>query len=1026
MPEIYLTPASISYLTQLILVLIITTYLIGRAARNHEQLSPQDGYLLAIFASLTLLSLLFFLEFALLPFQRSIAFNLQNTAVAILMATLIQFAYHFPALQARQKLERRAVFFISGLYILWEMGWALHLETLLLAYGHVTYRPNYLQYVMILEFAWAVFVFARNTIRHWELPAIRNFAIILLIPLAVAVLTNYQNADKTITFLFPILSSTGLPLTIFLFAINYLSSQPDRVSFVVKISGIVLTSVLAVFGAISWLITAPYADKYISPIMALEGHTLHFHPEDNGGYMAEEIPFHWEDDMGERAPYPAINQVTGYDFDFPFFGQPYQQIFVSGIGGIGLGKMFYETDFQANFTSIPTLFPLLVCKGPSNDPAHGEYVRIEPGKAVITWHQLTSCAYSPVSEIATYTYQAVLYRDGSFHFSYKGLPDLKFHTDTQPDTTAWAIGIKTAQPSPGTTDFSNLPLRIGPQGAIHDEYRSFRLYIHQFLLPVAVAVLASSLAVLLVAALVLNYGLARPLNALLEGVQNFEKGGRGTTIPVQSNDEIGYLTQAFNRVGGELNDLIENLEQQVAERTCELVTANEQLRTEMNARLATQEQVLAQQRVVAMLEEREHLARDLHDGIGQVLGFLNVQAQGANDAVLDGEKELASHLLARMAEVAQEAHDDVRGYILGLKQNTPPNFFSLLEQYCQHLQQNFGFRVSLNLPDELPSRLADYAIETQLLYIIREALSNAHTHSGQQEASVIIGFDEQRVQAVIVDHGRGFGQQGKSGHFGLGMMCERAQAAGGDLQIESSPGAGTRITLSLPRQPGATSIAGRRILLVDDHPLFLEGMTNLVTGRGMTVVATASDGLEAHEKALRLRPDVILMDIEMPNCDGLEATRRIKADMPDAKIVMLTVSGEEHHLFESLQNGASGYLLKNLSAAELTTLLVELLRGEISLSPGLAHKMLDAFSRRQSLPAQPPGLRTQKEPQPDVLSARQVEILRLVAQGETYKEIAIQLGLAEVTIKYHMGEILARLHLHSRRDAVDYYQHHSQ
>jgi DNA-binding NarL/FixJ family response regulator len=209
---------------------------------------------------------------------------------------------------------------------------------------------------------------------------------------------------------------------------------------------------------------------------------------------------------------------------------------------------------------------------------------------------------------------------------------------------------------------------------------------------------------------------------------------------------------------------------------------------------------------------------------------------------------------------------------------------------------------------------------------------------------------------------------------------------------------------------------------VDDHPLFLEGMTNLMAGRGMTVVGTASDGLEALEKARELHPEVILMDIEMPRCDGLEATRRIKAEMPEVKVVMLTVSGEERHLFEALLSGASGYLLKSLDATELTCLLEELLRGEISISPSLANKMLEAFTRHKAPPAQPPGVHPPKEPEPGYLNDRQMETLRLVAQGMGYKVVAEKLGVTEVTIKYRMGEILTRLHLNSKREAVRYFQ----
>jgi two-component system NarL family response regulator len=203
-------------------------------------------------------------------------------------------------------------------------------------------------------------------------------------------------------------------------------------------------------------------------------------------------------------------------------------------------------------------------------------------------------------------------------------------------------------------------------------------------------------------------------------------------------------------------------------------------------------------------------------------------------------------------------------------------------------------------------------------------------------------------------------------------------------------------------------------------------MSNLVAVRGMVVVGAAHNGLEALSKARELHPDVILMDIEMPICNGLEATRLIKAELPEVKVVMLTVSGEERHLFEALQNGASGYLLKSLDATELTTLLDELLRGEVSLSPSLANKMLEAFTRHKSPPAQAPGIHPEQEQKPTrvpaELSERQMEILRLVSQGNTYKEVAIELGVAEVTVKYHMGEILTRLQLNSKREAVLYFQ----
>ena len=204
-----------------------------------------------------------------------------------------------------------------------------------------------------------------------------------------------------------------------------------------------------------------------------------------------------------------------------------------------------------------------------------------------------------------------------------------------------------------------------------------------------------------------------------------------------------------------------------------------------------------------------------------------------------------------------------------------------------------------------------------------------------------------------------------------------------------------------------------KVLLVDDHPLFLEGLQNLLATRGIEVVGTASDGLEALEKARALRPEVILMDIQMPRCDGLAATRLIKAEMPDVKIVMLTVSEEDEDLFEAIKSGASGYLLKSLDAGKFFELLSGLDRGEAPLSPGLAARILEEFARRP-----PAGSETCEGVQE--LTPRQMEVLTLVAQGMTYKEVGAALHLSERTIKYHMGEILDRLHLENRAQVIAY------
>lgn len=209
-----------------------------------------------------------------------------------------------------------------------------------------------------------------------------------------------------------------------------------------------------------------------------------------------------------------------------------------------------------------------------------------------------------------------------------------------------------------------------------------------------------------------------------------------------------------------------------------------------------------------------------------------------------------------------------------------------------------------------------------------------------------------------------------------------------------------------------------RVLLVDDHALLLEGLQNLLASRGVEVVGTARDGLDGVQAARALRPDVVLMDVRMPNCGGIQATRLIKAEMPEIKVVMLTTSTEEDDLFEAVRSGAHGYLLKSMSGEDLVEALQDVEEDIPPFAPGLAARLLNEFARM----AEPSGDVAEQDiapPQPSTvplepLTARQAEILALVAQGLQYKEVAARVSLATCTVKYHMAEIMQKLHVQNR------------
>ncbi|MFQ5861356.1 MAG: response regulator [Dehalococcoidia bacterium] len=203
-----------------------------------------------------------------------------------------------------------------------------------------------------------------------------------------------------------------------------------------------------------------------------------------------------------------------------------------------------------------------------------------------------------------------------------------------------------------------------------------------------------------------------------------------------------------------------------------------------------------------------------------------------------------------------------------------------------------------------------------------------------------------------------------------------------------------------------------RVLLVDDHAVFRRGIAEVIAEEErLEMVGEASNGREAIERAQQLAPDVVLMDLSMPQVSGLEATQAIKTLMPQTHILVLTASEKESDLFSAIKSGAEGYILKNAEPEEMVQAILQVARGGVIVSPTMASALLAEFTSTVEVAA---------AQEASALSPREGEVLQFIAQGAPNKEIADKLFISENTVKTHLRNILEKLHLANRSQAAAY------
>ena len=382
-------------------------------------------------------------------------------------------------------------------------------------------------------------------------------------------------------------------------------------------------------------------------------------------------------------------------------------------------------------------------------------------------------------------------------------------------------------------------------------------------------------------------------------------------------------------------------------------------------------------RDLAVAQERLRIAHEMHDGIAQVLGYVNTKVQAASEYIRRDKTEEGLEQLRELAEAAREAYSDVRESIVDLRTLPGParSFHDVLQEYVDRWQEQTGIAHARS-----PS-IADVALpagnELQLVRIIQESLANVRKHRAGDDGRRRDAQARRKTARSTVTRRRRrlrATRRCSRGVFPALRPLDDARARGIDrrhVHRSKARPAAARPSASRSRCPRADRdyTVSVRILIADDHPLFRDGLRSLLQAQGHEVVGEAHNGREAIELARKLQPDFVLMDVSMPELDGVSATRLIAREMPEVKVVILTASDEDETLFEAIKAGAQGYLLKNLEADDFFALLDRAAAGEPALTPLLARKLLQEF-------AKPPERRRPRTRDPDALTAREREVLR--------------------------------------------------
>ncbi len=463
-------------------------------------------------------------------------------------------------------------------------------------------------------------------------------------------------------------------------------------------------------------------------------------------------------------------------------------------------------------------------------------------------------------------------------------------------------------------------------------------------------------------------------------------------------------------------------------------------------------------RALAVVEERNRIAREIHDTLAQSLAGIIINLESLKPYKARRRRADAD-VLAETEALARGALEEARRSVLGLHP-TPLQHQSLHDALAVELS---GLAKRAGITTQFyvngVERLLAPDLATALFRVAQEAFQNIYKHAAARHVILGLAFEEGAVVLTVEDDGVGFvpGAPGTTsnkgttrataprdeGGFGLLSMAARARILGGDLLVTSHPGHGTAVRATIPYIRSGTTMAAVmlpvqdtllealrepsawpppvdlvslphsdarhiRVLIVDDHSIVRQGIRHILEGQpDIEIVGEAENGLAAIQQVTRLHPDVVLLDLQMPGLSGIEALPRLRAAHPAVEVVILTVFDQDEEVFAGLKAGARGYLLKDATPATVIAAVRAAGSGKSSLAPALATRVMDRFA-----------VLARREVDPDALTKREMDILGCMAQGMPYKQIGAQLNITTKTVQYHVRNILQKLQVASRGEAV--------